>query len=102
MKFNLLIILIFGISFSSISQIDPTDIEIVRDSFGVPHIYAKTDAQVAWISMGTCWDDFETIQYAYLASNGLLGHYLGKDGIGADFYQVLLEVKIYKAKLILI
>ena len=47
MKFNLLIILIFGISFSSISQIDPNDIEIVRDSFGVPHIYAKTDAQVA-------------------------------------------------------
>ena len=41
MKFNLLIILIFGISFSSISQIDPNDIEIVRDSFGVPHIYAK-------------------------------------------------------------
>ena len=30
-------------------------------------------------------DDFETIQYAYLAGNGLLGHYLGKDGIGADF-----------------
>jgi acyl-homoserine-lactone acylase len=86
MKFNLLIILIFGISFSSISQIDPNDIEIVRDSFGVPHIYAKTDAQVAY---GLAWahaeDDFETIQYAYLAGNGLLGHYLGKDGIGADF-----------------
>ena len=52
MKFNLLIILIFGISFSSISQIDPTDIEIVRDSFGVPHIYAKTDTQVAY---GLAW-----------------------------------------------
>ncbi len=52
MKFNLIIILTFGISFLSISQIDPNDVEIVRDSFGVPHIYAKTDAQVAY---GLAW-----------------------------------------------
>ena len=100
MKFNLLIILIFGISFSSISQIDPNDIEIVRDSFGVPHIYAKTDAQVAY---GLAWahaeDDFETIQYAYLAGNGLLGHYLGKDGIGADFLASFIgSEELYKKK----
>ena len=100
MKFNLLIILIFGISFSSISQIDPTDIEIVRDSFGVPHIYAKTDAQVAY---GLAWahaeDDFETIQYAYLAGNGLLGHHLGKDGIGADFLSSFIgSEELYERK----
>ncbi len=86
MKFNLLIILIFGISFSSMSQIDPNDIEIVRDSFGVPHIYAKTDAQVAY---GLAWahaeDDFETIQKAYLAGNNLLSKLLGIKGAGADF-----------------
>ena len=100
MKFNLLIILIFGISFSSISQIDPNDIEIVRDSFGVPHIYAKTDAQVAY---GLAWahaeDDFETIQYAYLAGNGLLGHHLGKDGIGADFLSSFIgSEELYERK----
>ncbi len=100
MKFNLLIILIFGISFSSISQIDPSDIEIVRDSFGVPHIYAKTDAQVAY---GLAWahaeDDFETIQYAYLAGNGLLGHHLGKDGIGADFLSSFIgSEELYERK----
>jgi len=86
MKFFYTYFLILGWSFSIHSQIDPNDVEIVRDSFGVPHIYGKTDAQVAY---GLAWahaeDDFETIQYAYLAGNGLLGHHLGKKGIGADF-----------------
>ena len=29
------------------SQINPDKIDIVRDEFGVPHIFAKTDAEVA-------------------------------------------------------
>ena len=32
---------------SGIAQISPDAIEIVRDSYGVPHIYASTDAEVA-------------------------------------------------------
>ena len=32
----------------SYSQINPNNIEIVRDQFGVPHIYAQTDAEVAY------------------------------------------------------
>ena len=50
------------------SQIKQNNIEIVRDQFGVPHIYAQTDAEVAY---GLAWanaeDDFSTIQEAYLA-----------------------------------
>ena len=33
--------------YSGIAQIDPANIEIIRDSYGVPHIYAPTDAEVA-------------------------------------------------------
>ena len=55
-----------------ISQINPQDIDIVRDKFGVPHIYAKTDREVAY---GLAWahaeDDFKTIQIGYLAGNNL-------------------------------
>ena len=29
-------------------QIDPSNIDIVRDSYGVPHIFAPTDAEVAY------------------------------------------------------
>ncbi|MCY7328556.1 MAG: penicillin acylase family protein, partial [Saprospiraceae bacterium] len=35
-----------------VSQIKPASIDIVRDSFGVPHIFAKTDAEVAY---GLAW-----------------------------------------------
>ena len=53
------------------------DVEIVRDNYGVPHIYGKTDADVAY---GLAWahseDDFKTIQEAYLAGNGLLSKHI--------------------------
>ena len=40
--------------FSSLlnSQINPNNIDIVRDNYGVPHIFAKTDAELAY---GLAW-----------------------------------------------
>ena len=68
------------------SQIKPNNIEIVRDQFGVPHIYAQTDAEVAY---GLAWanaeDDFSTIQEAYLAGNAMLSNQIGLKGAAADF-----------------
>ena len=59
-------------SFTAFAQINPNDVEIVRDAFGVPHIFGKTDADVAY---GLAWahaeDDFTTIQQGYLAGNAL-------------------------------
>ena len=70
----------------SSAQINPSDVEIVRDNFGVPHIFGKTDADVAY---GLAWahaeDDFTTIQEGYLAGNALLGKHIGTKGAGADF-----------------
>lgn len=70
----------------SYSQINPNSIEIVRDEFGVPHIYAKTDSEVAY---GLAWvnaeDDFNTIQEAYLAGNAMLSNHIGLKGAPADF-----------------
>ena len=81
--------LFFNLIFLSnllISQIKPENIDIVRDKFGVPHIFAKTDKEVAY---GLAWahaeDDFKTIQVGYLAGNNLLSKYLGNKGLGADF-----------------
>ena len=71
---------------NTFAQINPQDVEIVRDNFGVPHIYGKTDADVAY---GLAWahaeDDFKTIQQGYLAGNALLGKHIGTKGAGADF-----------------
>ena len=68
------------------SQIDPAKIDIVRDSFGVPHIFAKTDAEVAYgLAWAHCEDDFETLQTCFLASKGLLGQVNGKEGAAVDY-----------------
>ena len=88
-----LIILLLFINFN-FSQINPNNIEIVRDNYGVPHIYGKTDAEVAY---GLAWshseDDFKTIQQGYLAGNGLLSKHIGIKGAGADFLTQLIESK---------
>ena len=82
---NKIIYLLIATSFAH-SQINPNNIEIVRDQFGVPHIYAQTDAEVAY---GLAWanaeDDFITIQEAYLAGNAMLSNYIGLKGAAADF-----------------
>jgi len=86
-------IFIFFIAASiSYGQINPVDVEIVRDYYGVPHIYGKTDADTAY---GLAWahseDDFMTIQKAYLAGNGMLSKYLKNDGIIVDFLTEFIE-----------
>ena len=66
MKIKLLwISLISLIHLQVIGQINPDNIQIVRDAYGVPHIFTKTDAELAY---GLAWahaeDYFETIQQA--------------------------------------
>ena len=78
----------------SYSQVNPLDVEIVRDNYGVPHIYGKTDADVAY---GLAWahseDDFKTIQEAYLAGNGLLSKHIGLKGAPVDFISQLKSLQ---------
>jgi acyl-homoserine-lactone acylase len=92
-QFVTLIILLLFININ-FSQINPKNIEIVRDNYGVPHIYGKTDAEVAY---GLAWahseDDFKTIQQGYLAGNALLSKHIGLKGAGADFLTQLIESK---------
>lgn len=86
--------------FSSYAQlnnkpnIDVSKINIVRDSFGVPHIFAPTDPEVAY---GLAWahaeDDFTTIQTLMLTGKGKLATYLGKKGAPVDFVVGLLNTK---------
>lgn len=70
----------------SYSQINPTNITIARDSFGVPHIYGHTDAEAAYgLAYAHCEDDFKSIQQNLLSAKGMLGEVLGKEGVLFDF-----------------
>jgi acyl-homoserine-lactone acylase len=93
MKRLLLSILLF-VNLASMAQINPSSITIARDSFGVPHIFAPTDPEVAY---GIAWahaeDDFETLQLVVLTGKAKLGTGLGKKGAEADYVINLLRVK---------
>jgi acyl-homoserine-lactone acylase len=92
MKKIVFLIYAISISFKGYSQINPDRIEIIRDNYGVPHIYASSDAEVAY---GFAWaqaeDHFKLIQEGYLAGNGLLGKLIGLKGAGADFLTQLIQ-----------
>ena len=68
------------------AQINPENIKIARDKWGVPHIFAKTDAEVSY---GLAWanaeDDFKTMQLTMLAGKGMVGKLKGKDGASIDY-----------------
>jgi acyl-homoserine-lactone acylase len=68
------------------STINTKNIEIVRDSFGVPHIFGKTDAEAAFgLAWATAEDDTSNSQYLLSAIKGLLGKRLGMEGAKIDF-----------------
>jgi len=68
-------------------QIDPNDITIVRDSFGIPHIFGKTDADVSY---GLAWanaeDAFEITQDLIYTGKGYMGRKQGAEGAAVDFF----------------
>ncbi len=93
----LLILLTFSVFpqlLFSQTKIDPTKIDIVRDRFGVPHIFAKTDAEVAY---GLAWaeaeDDFASMQEIMLPVKNLMGRVQGKKGVAGDYAFALFRCK---------
>lgn len=90
-QFNILFYLLF-FSFSLLAQVNTSEIEIVRDQWGVPHIFGKTDRDVAY---GLAWahaeDDFTTIQKTFLPAKGMLGQHIGMNGVVLDYAVELLR-----------
>ncbi|OYZ01357.1 MAG: peptidase S45 [Sphingobacteriia bacterium 28-36-52] len=90
-KFILIACLAIGLKTQA--QIDPAKIDIIRDKYGVPHIFGKTDPEVAY---GLAWahaeDDFTTIQQSLLAGKAMLAQYQGKKGASIDYIVHLLRI----------
>ena len=80
---------------SGFSQTDTKyNVEIVRDSFGVPHIFGKTDADCVYgLVWAECEDDFSTVQWGLMLSKGMLGRHLGMEGARIDYAVQLLRIK---------
>lgn len=75
------------------SQINVNNIEIVRDNYGVPHIFTKTDAEAVYgLAWAQCEDNFNIMQESFAAANGLSGRLIGPNGAALDFLHQVFEI----------
>ena len=57
------------------------NITIIRDDFGVPHIYGKTDADAVFgLLYAQCEDDFNRVEQNYIWATGRLAEVEGGKG----------------------
>ena len=70
------------------------NVEIARDSFGVPHIFGSTDPDVAYgIAWAQAEDDFATLQQVLAMTRGRMGAITGSEGAKGDYAGHLLDVR---------
>ncbi|MFK4002880.1 penicillin acylase family protein [Qipengyuania sp. NPDC077563] len=68
--------------------------EIIRDEFGVPHIYGKRDRDVAYgVAIAHSEDDFSTLQDVIAMARGRYGAIAGQDGAAVDYVYHLLDAR---------
>ena len=68
--------------------------EIIRDPYGVPHIYGKTDADVAFgVAIAHSEDDFTTLQDVIAMSRGRYGAIAGESGAAVDYAYHLIDAR---------
>jgi len=62
------------------------DVKILRDTWGVPHVFGRTDPDAAYgLAYAHCEDDFATIQEILLTSRGKLSAIKGIKQLPIDF-----------------
>ncbi len=62
------------------------DVRILRDEWGVPHLYGKTDVDAIYgLAYANCEDDFETIQQGLFLARAKLASIQGKEGAQFDY-----------------
>ena len=68
--------------------------EIIRDNFGVPHIYGKTDADAVFgLLYAQCEDDFNRVERNYIWAIGRLAEVEGEEFLFSD-----LRANLYMTK----
>ena len=55
------------------------DITIIRDNYGIPHVYGKTDADAVFgLLYAQCEDDFKRVEMNYIEKLGRLAEVNGE------------------------
>src|SRR5690606_21727201 len=89
------IVIFISLFFPACQDIGDTDLKrsseraahttIIRDDFGVPHIYGKTDADAVFgMLYAQCEDDFNRVEQNYLWAIGRLAEVEGPEALYSD------------------
>lgn len=63
------------------------NITIIRDHWGIPHIYGKTDADAVFgLMYAQCEDDFQRVEMNYIEKLGRLAEVKGESELYSDLY----------------
>src|SRR5947208_1247415 len=101
------LILLIAVSIPLIAQAAPAEwerharnVEIIRDDWGIAHVYGKTDADAIYgMIYAQCEDDFNRVEHNYLLSLGRLAEADGESEIYRDFrMKLFIEPSDLKAK----
>ncbi|MEO6720204.1 MAG: penicillin acylase family protein [Ferruginibacter sp.] len=66
-------------------------VQIIRDNWGIPHIYGKTDANAVFgLLYAQCEDDFKRVEMNYIEKLGRLAEIKGEDQLYNDLYLKLI------------
>jgi len=69
------------------------DARIIRDEWGVPHIFGKTDADASFgFGYAHAEDDWKHIQESLMGARGMTSQYKGKDSAPQDYLYDLFKV----------
>lgn len=77
-------------------QAEAYNARIIRDQWGVPHIFGKTDADTSFgLGYAHAEDDWDTIQDTLIAARGMSAQFKGKDTAPADYMFDLFKVQAF-------
>jgi len=66
-------------------------VNIIRDNWGIPHIYGKTDADAVFgLLFAQCEDDFQRVEMNYIEKLGRLSEVKGESELYNDLYLKLI------------
>ncbi len=67
------------------------NVTIIRDNYGVPHIYGKTDADAVFgLMYAQCEDDFNRVEFNYIEKLGRIAEVKGESFLQNDLYIKLI------------
>src|SRR6185295_8637313 len=92
LKFLILVILPFQLLSQSFSKEEISrwekqakSVNIIRDNWGIPHIYGKSDADAVFgLMYAECEDDFKRVEMNYIEKLGRMAEVKGQPSLYSD------------------